>query len=472
MRVPLVAIALLALPLTRAQSQQRPTRADSIEQGYLAAIPRAPWPGFHPESIPLAIYDGNSTTIYRHPAAPADFKDGASRRGGVSMPGRHPAVTANTSVELGGRTIATVMAPAPTVAADARRSPPRAGAAGAVDAPAIADFAAVALHEAFHVFQRTQHQGWAGNEADLFTYPVSDASRLALRRLESETLRRALAARSTTEAACWARTFIATRAERFNRLDAAFPRYERLTELNEGLANYIQLRAAGRSTVEFPKNEFAPAAVRIRTYTVGPAIAFLLDRLSPHWQDSLETHDSNTLDALLDASLKRGAPPAKRCELTSVERDSARRIAQADSSALAAGRTTRRAAFDARTGTRLIVQSADGAPLWPQGFDPLDVELIDGGLLSTRFIKLGNDAATVELIDEGSADIDALTVGAGAHPLFNGVRRLEAVGFGAPDVQQNGSSVTITASGLKLTAKNATLEREGDRLIVILARKP
>src|SRR5690606_31215857 len=112
-----------------------------------------------------------------------------------------------------------------------------------------------------------RHPGWAGNEADMLLYPVDDAGLLALRRRESAALRRALAAADRADqvaVACWTRLALDARDERFATMDSAFSTYERLTELNEGLASYLQLRAAGRTTVEVPETRFAPSAVRNR----------------------------------------------------------------------------------------------------------------------------------------------------------------------------------------------------------------
>lgn len=47
------------------------------------------------------------------------------------------------------------------------------------------EWAALATHEIFHVFQRALHPGRSGNEADYFTYPVDDTTALALRRVET-----------------------------------------------------------------------------------------------------------------------------------------------------------------------------------------------------------------------------------------------------------------------------------------------
>ena len=260
------------------------------------------WPGFAPLAIPLAVYDGQQTYLFRHPAAPPGFAPvPGTVPPALASAGRHPAVTANSSADLGGVMTATVLADG----ANGRRPP--------------AELAAVALHESFHVYQRAHHAGWSGNEGDLLTYPVQNAEALALRRLESDALRRALANTENTGAACWARVAISYRRQRFEAVDSAFGRYERLSELNEGLAAYVQLRASGESSVRIPAEEFPPAAVRLRVYTIGPALALLLDRLSPGWQQSLEADDRQTLDGMLEQAVNRaGEPVSATCAFTPV----------------------------------------------------------------------------------------------------------------------------------------------------------
>lgn len=444
------ALLLPLLPFAvRAQATGASTVSSmDIERAVQRNSARIDWPGFAPLSIPLAVFDGTRTTLFRHPSPPVEF----SRTGADSvytMLGRHPAITANSSADVGGHATATILT-------DRQRT--------AVPAEQLA---AVALHESFHVYQRARHPRWSGNEGDLLTYPVDDARRLGLRRLETDALRRATEARQTADAACWARAFLAVRAARFDGLDSAFTRYERATELNEGLASYVQLRALATRTVPFPAVEFAPAALRLRTYTTGPAIALLLDQFAPAWKSTLEASDAQSLDDLLAGALPRTAN-ARACAHSSAEQLSAIRTATRDSVALASDRAARRAAFDARTGYRIRVQAADGAPLWPQGFDPLNVERTDGGLLHTRFLTLGNAAGTMQLIDERSADVDALTVAAGAHPLFNGIRVVEVAGIGEPTVRMAGDTLTITAAGLSLSMRNARVERDGVRIRILL----
>ncbi|MEI2721626.1 MAG: hypothetical protein V9E87_16125 [Gemmatimonadales bacterium] len=399
------------------------------------------WPGYHPTSVPLAIFTGDRTYLFRHPAPPPEF---TTADGVTSMPGRHPAVTANSSNLIGGVATATVLADRPG------------------GAPSVGDYATVALHEAFHVFQRATHAGWQGNEGDLFTYPVERADVLRLRREESEYLRRALGATGGTRS-CLTRHAMARRHERFAMLTPAHAAYERNSEMNEGLATYVELRAAGKRRVEIPASEYPATAVRQRFYAVGPALAFLLDGTRPDWREALERQDGLRLDELLTRAV---AGASEHCLLPGAVSAAIAQRAEQDAAAVAAERVAARRRFDERAGTRLVIEVAPGAPLWPQGFDPLNVEQVAGGTLHHRMLKLGNDSLTVSMVDGEGADFEAFTEAAGDHPLFNGIRRVEIVLPGPPSITREGRVVTINAPGLQGRFAGAVVTEEPNRLVV------
>jgi len=425
--------------------------AVAIAEREQAAAPL--WPGFDPMSIPLAVFDGDRTVLFRHPAPPEGF---VPQEGAVpacsAYPGRFPDVTANTSSDIGGVKTATLILDD----AGGKRS--------------AEDLAAIAIHEAFHVYQRERHPGWQANEAALFVYPVDDAHLLSLRRLETEALRRALSASDETTAACFTRLALQRRGERFAAMDPAFPAYERGTEMNEGLAAYVEAKAAGRTTVDLPDDGFDPADVRRRAYATGPALALLLDRFSPGWPATFEENDTQILDTALDAAVGRDAGRDDgSCAFTDQELAATEAAASRDVDGLRRRRSERKAAFEARPGWRVLVRAADGQPLWPRGFDPLNVERVDGGILHDRFLRLGNDAGQLEAIDGPGADIEALTMGYGPHPLFNGVREVVIAGLSEPRIESDDSRVTISAPGFTAGFDGATLTRDDRRTVIQLA---
>jgi hypothetical protein len=278
-------------------------------------------------------------------------------------------------------------------------------------------------------------------------------------------LRRAMENTNPGDAACWTRQGLANRRARFTRMDSAFSAYERFTELNEGLATYVQLRARGIATVQIPSNEFRPAEVRLRSYTIGPALAILLDRFSPGWHATLESEDRNHLDDLLERAVQNAATG---CAFTAAESQSVEQTARRDSAALVAAWTDRERAFERRPGWRVIIEAADGQPLWPQNFDPLNLERVHKGLLHTRWLSLGNDGGQMRAIDEADVDLEAITESVGPHPLFNGVRRVVVTGLARPTLQEESGRVVISGTGLTARFDNATVHESGNEIRIQL----
>lgn len=399
------------------------------------------WPGFDPLKIPLAVYDGERTFLFRHPAPPEGFKPvPGAPPATCAWQGRYEAVTANTNSEIGGVGTATLLLSGPQASVSVGR------------------LAAVAIHEAFHVFQRARHPAWSANEVDLFTYPVERVDLLVFRRLKTEALRRSLVAEDTASATCWARRALAMRGKRYLRMDAAFRAWERGTELNEGLATYVEARAAGRRGVEFPPGEFAPAEVRRRAYSTGLAFALLLDRFAPGWPAGFEADDTRTLDGALEAALG----PGETCEFGEDVLTKTTEQARADIAALEAERTSRLAAFEGKPGWRVVVEAVGDGLLWPQGFDPMNVERITAArVLHTRFLRLGSLTGRIEVMNA-----EALTEGAGSHPLFQGVRRVVVTGLAEPVVTDEDGIVRLRAPGLTLGFKGAVVTRSGEVVVV------
>ncbi len=447
----LLSVALLSCATPRPAAQVAASPAFRLERdvaqvaaAHLGAD--ALWPGYDPLAIPLAVFDGDRTFLFRHPTPPDGFAPlpGVSPAGLVVV-GRFAAMSANSSAEIGGVATATVLLDRPIADGQSR--------------------APLAIHEAFHVFQRARHPRWIGNEADLFVYPTDDAGALALRRLETVALRRALAADAVDSAAGWTRLALDLRRDRFARLDSASVAYERGTELNEGLATYVEGKAAGKRTVSLPDAEFGPADVRRRAYAIGPALARLLDRFAPGWPHSFEADDRQTLDGALSQALGTGKTGA----FPDADRTAAERQAQTDIETLAVTRAEQRAAFSKRPGWHVVVE-ADGNSLWPQGFDPINVERVGPtSVLHARFLRVGNGAGSLEVLDSGDADLEALTEGVGPHPLFNGVSRVEIVGLAQPETHEADGVVTVRVPGFTATFRGAHLTRTGTVITIRLS---
>jgi len=250
-------------------------------------------------------------------------------------------------------------------------------------------------------------------------------------------------------------------------MDTVFAAYERGTELNEGLATYVQLHAEGLDTVVFPPEGFEATAVRQRAYDTGSAMALLLDELQPGWPAVFEADDRQSLDEALDAALGVESGPAPGgCVFSEAEISEAARIAREDVATVRAAQVDRLAEFEARPGWRVEVRAVDGEPLWPQGFDPLNIERVQGGLLHSRFLRLGNGSSELEVLDATDVDIETFTQGAGSHPLFNGVQRVVITGLPQPQVTVDGEGVTVELPGLKAAFERAGVQENPEELLV------
>ncbi len=402
------------------------------------------WPGYDPLAVPLAVFDGTNTFLFRHPAPPEGFVE---REGVRVFDGRHEAVVANSSVWIGDVATATIMLESLPAEQD------------------LGERAALVVHEGFHVFQGTTGRRWGANEVDLFTYPTDDSRLLVLRRLETEALRRAFLGSGRDTVAGWAIRALELRQERFAGMDPASQAYEQGVETHEGTATYVEYKAAGRTDPRLPPDGFDAEDVRSRAYTTGVAWALLLDAFSPGWQQGLCSDDSLHLDISLAKALAAAHASPRRCRFTASERSAAARLAQTDVELVRERRVERRAQFDSSPGWRVVVEADEASPLWPQGFDPLNVQLVDGGILHTRFLKLGNEHGALELMGG-----TAFTQAAGAHPLFNGIRRVTLTGLETePEVEIQGERVIVNAPGFKADLTRARLERDGAQITVRLA---
>jgi hypothetical protein len=406
------------------------------------------WPGFDPRKIPVEIYDGKQSWLFRHPKPPQDFAEVPQHPGTYAFTGRHPSLRANTDIELGGTPTATVDLSTATEAS-ARQQ------------------AALVVHESFHVFERAKHPKWPANEADLFTYPLDNAALLARRRQESEALRRALLAHDTDESRCWASEAMHIRELRFSVLPESAVTYERQTELFEGLANYLEVRARGDAqTFNLPQNEFPADVVRQRSYFTATAMALLLDRLAAGWQKEMEQGQPGSLDQLLKSKIYFASAP---CAFSEPEQAAIFNHARADVAALTRRMQKKKSDFASAPGWQMVVVSMPPQTLHADGFDPLNVTVLPAGeVLHQRWLKLSNDDGSVEVLDHAS-----LTTSAGTHPLFNGVKDLTVTGLKQrPEIAMNEGTVRVSAEGVRAEFHHALVRTEGQKVLIEVGPQP
>jgi hypothetical protein len=321
------------------------------------------WPGFYPRHIPAAIFDGRNTYLFGFGRPPEGFSPVPGRPDVYTFPGQHETVVANRRVRLEGTWIATTI--------------PGYGPSGNHRSKTLADIAAVVLHEKFHVFQTLRHPAWRPNDLVLLTYPLDRSESLARRRLELESFRRAAASPFADEAAAWARTALDMRRSRLAGLAPSEARYERQIALLEGLAQYIEHKAAGRTGPDDAlADDFAPRGIRLLGYVEGCWMGLLLDRLDPAWKERLEADDSTGLDDLLGSALagkERG--PAK---FTPAELVEAEALAMMAVEAREAERRKEEREFFTKLGYRIDLRSVGGS-LHFEMFDPFSIEALGEG---------------------------------------------------------------------------------------------
>ena len=424
----LTSLLLAVLPAAPALVAQPPTPSAALQiiQAFQRIATQELWPEFKPGTTPVEFFDGTNTYLLNHPSPPEGFRPVAGQQSVYVFSGQHSTVRANTGTAVNG---------VPTATADLSANP----------SPTDV-LAALLLHETFHVFEAKRYPKWGANEVTLFTYPAGNAELLALRRLESAALVRALATSGQKAADCWATTAMDIRSRRFSGLPPDAVTYERSVESYEGLAEYVEFKAIGKPAAltaeDFPP---AQAQVRQRAYATGQAFALLLDRLDPTWKSRLGGDPPVSLDELLTGRL-HGMTVATGCDFTAEETEAARLRSRRDVAQFAAGLSRHKEEFLATPGFRLEVV-AGKEPLWPQAFDPWNVLILDNKeVLHTRWLKLGNGSGEIEILGRS-----ALTEASGSHPLFNGVRQLIVAGLAEPKVTKAGGKVTLDGQGIKAT---------------------
>jgi hypothetical protein len=242
--------------------------------------------------------------------------------------------------------------------------------------------------------------------------------------------------------------------------------------MNEGLAQYVEDRALAFLTNAPPADiaarhakrlraDFEPAALRQRGYVTGAALGTLLDRFEPQWRAQVQAGDERPLETRLEVAMGRSA--IQPLPFDASTQQSAMRRARDDVRAVAARREKLQQEFLERPGGKIVFEAAGREPFWPGGFDPLNVEALPGGaVLHKRWFAISNGSGNLEVMDR-----ESLSEPAGAHPLFQGIRRLTLSGLeSAPEVQQTDSTLVVRARGLDAKFRHGRVERRGDTVVV------
>ena len=461
-----VAVVCLALPGGTSLLARVPQVADpaggtdvfAYVRALDAAAARGVWPGFTTADVPLAIFDGEQTYLFRHPSPPPEFTPLPGRPGVLVAPGRHAAVLGNSNRDIGGVRTATVVA---TPAQSAEQA------------------TLAIVEEVFHVYWRRRHETFRPDELTRYAYPLGDKDNLRRLLAEDEALARALEAPEPGDAARWAQTALQARRERVPFLPVEVRAFEIALEMLEGPANYVARVAVGEPPGRTADRLRAPRPaedIRWRFYDSGAAICLLLDRLSPGWQARIDREPMLTIGELAEAALR-----ARGVEAAPFPPDVAARLAAraaADVAELGGRRQRLRTDLLTRAGRPVIVEIEEGAePFQVRRFDPINLMVLDAGeIVHPNYLSLTVPGGSVEFTNTGFVrdtfgGTVAITSPAGAHPLRQGVRRLTIVGLsGEPTVASRSGATTLEAPGVRLTLAGADTRVEGTEIRIIVKR--
>jgi len=267
------------------------------------------WPGFRPDTIPaLFVLPGKGSFLFNWRGELPPQYTAVPGLPGAAWQESAALGAASTASELAGRNVAQVV----------------------VGTPDPASLLATLFHEAFHVLQRVTARaerkfGKGENSYYVATYPIFSESNETLFALEGRILAAALETPGLTRKRELAREFVAVRRTRHRRLDGSFSEFDRASELNEGLAEYVLVqtlelqasdpslppawRTSSRHSMEAAGQRLAgltgnvTQSFRLRFYSTGPAQARLLDALSgAGWKSRLLAENQYLDEALAEAS--------------------------------------------------------------------------------------------------------------------------------------------------------------------------
>src|SRR2546425_5619962 len=422
------------------------------------------WPGFRPDTIPVAYVVPRQGTLLLgwRGALPQGFLPITGLAGGGWLASADRGA-ASTGTALGGRPTAQVVVS---------------------DSQGVASLVGVTTHEAFHVFEAAAKKegrrfGRGENSFLVTSYPVFDPLNEAGMALEGRILAAAEQAETKVRKRALARQFLAVRESRQRVLGAELADFEQLAELNEGLAEYTLVRvlALAARQRDFPDRaaaarlqtskltglhkltEDVTLSIRLRYYATGPALGLLLDALEgPSWKTRLMNQDLTVQDALADATGYRSQELGLRRQAESTFVIATLR--RSADSGVAGLRAFRRAQVDsvlAAPGVQLVV-TVEGRYLGLCGIDPQNLLQVEPGvLLHTRWLQAcAGDAFQATFNTPVVQDRNAQTLRA-----VVGADSTVTVTVGA-----GGGDVRIESPLVSLHATKAEVSRDGRVLTV------
>jgi hypothetical protein len=331
-------------------------------------------------------------------------------------------------------------------------------------------------------------------------YPVFDVENEAGFALEGKKLRQAMEARDSATTTTLAREFLLLRERRHTNLRPEYAEFERMAELNEGLAQYSLIRGLrevgrlegapwdARAEIEARNEaelldrllELGRQSIRRRFYATGSSMALILDRLTgDRWKQKILEDNLNLQEALAWATDHQGAASVPEASTRRLNDQLAVLRGEA-TAAVTRLKHTRAAQGDSvlrQPGLRLTLDPGllpAGTLQWC-GFDPQNTLVTgDGRTLHMRFLRAcAGDVATGEF-DQPVVQFDST----GALSTVLDTTGLQLGGAEGRITIDEGETrevaqFRLTTPKVTLTARRARVSRkEGGLTVLVLPQNP
>jgi hypothetical protein len=476
-------LAVAAAPRTDAQVPMDTARQIAHAAAEGARLGRmygdSVWPGYRPDTVPIlfALPQRGFLLIGWHGAPPDGFESVQGLQETLWSDSTHE-TAASTSELLSGTTVAQV-------------------SVSSIDPDYLVP---TAFHEAFHVFERAWHGpdtrfGETENAYYVASYPVFDVANEAAFALEGRVLAAATIAPTQAGRRELAREFVAVRQARLARLESEYAEFDRASEMNEGLAEYALVRALQLIVAHGPADWRAGArerlaarrpalealtrdgqnSFRIRYYRTGPAMAALLDDLTPTtWKHDV-MRQRETLDGALAVAsgFDDSARSWRAAAASGFDAAALRQAAARDVAALQAVRMARVDSILSRKGVQLIL-SADSLPardFGVCGLDPQNVlEVTPAMQLHTRWVhpcagrSLDADLNVATIHDDSTGTFRTILSPADSVKVTAGGTVIALAALHRPAAL---TELIITGPHVRLTSRRAVIAMSGDTLRVV-----
>ncbi|MBN2207237.1 MAG: hypothetical protein JW742_07520 [Candidatus Aminicenantes bacterium] len=414
------------------------------------------WPGFAPDAVPAAVFDGAKTYLFDHPRPPLDFKpiEGSDRV--RVFEGRYGGVDAKAKVRIGETWVAACRTARPV------------GDPGSGQAFTMRALAEVILQQKFQIFLARRHPDWVPDPAHQLVYPPDNDRTLTLRRVELAALRRAVEAEADEDAASWAAEGLKHHVQRLGLLDAKTVRYERDLERFEGIAEFMKCAASGGPAARLADVIAAEPAggdgVPEGCIRTGCLISYLLERFVPDWKERLDSGAIDDLERELAGAIA-AYPPKPTFSITELIK--IRRKAEDDLAARNAARDSLFQEFLTRAGYRVEIITEED-PLRPVSIDCGGlVRLTANESLHRGPLTFKNDSATLEILG-GALSVHRGTPGA-VRVLATGLADKPAIVKGRG---RNQGVIVLRTEGWTLIGRGFKVIESGTALTVILPGPP